>query len=116
MKLLAASALVLVLAGTALASAPPVGPLPKAKVTVVKTTRGSFFSVTLPVRSGGYTWRIARAFNSRVVGEVAEADVGPTVVLVFKAVGRGHTAIVVGETKGETAKAYRAVRYDVTVS
>ena len=107
---------VLAFAGTAVASAPPVGPLPKAKVTAVKTTRGSFFSVTLPVRNGGYTWRIARPFNSRVVGEVAEADVGPTVVLVFKAVGRGRTSIVVGETKGETARAYRAVRYDVTVT
>ena len=30
--------------------------------------------------------------------------------------GRGQTSIVVAETKGETAKAYRAVRYDVTVS
>jgi hypothetical protein len=116
MRLLAAFALVLACAATAVASAPPVGPLPKPKVTTVKTTRGSLFSIALPRRGGGYVWRIARALDSRIVREVAEGDVGTTVVLVFRAAGRGHAAIVVAETKGETAKAYRAVRYDVTVS
>jgi hypothetical protein len=105
----------LVFVGSAVASAPPVGPLPKAQVTTLKTTRGSYFSVTAPVRGGGYVWRVARAYNARVVGQVGEADVGKTVVLVFKATGRGRTSIVLGETKGETAKAYRAIRYDVTV-
>ncbi len=85
-------------------------------MTTLKTTRGSYFSVTVPARRGGYVWRVARAYNSKVVGQVAEADVAQTIVLVFKATGRGHTSIVVAETKGETAKAYRAVRYDVTVS
>jgi hypothetical protein len=37
------------------------------------------------------------------------------VVLVFATVARGRTSIVVAETRGETARAYRAVRYDVTV-
>jgi hypothetical protein len=104
------------LAGAAYADSPPVGPLPKPKVTTLKTTRGSLFSIALPRRGDGYVWRIARALDSRVVREVAEGDVGTTVVLVFRAAGRGHASIVVAETKGETAKAYRAVRYDVTVS
>jgi hypothetical protein len=50
-----------------------------------------------------------------VIRQVSEGEVGNSVVLVFKAVGKGHTAIVVAETRGETAKAYRAVRYAVTV-
>src|SRR5581483_10298938 len=101
-------------AAAAFASAPPVGPLPSA-VTAVKTTRGALFSVALPKRAGGYVWRIARPFNLRVARQASEADVGPTVVLAFRAVGRGRTAIVVAERRGETAKADRAVRYDVTV-
>src|SRR4051794_10353076 len=114
-RLLVVSALGFALTGTAVASAPPVGPLPKPRVTTVKAHVGSLIPVAAPVRKG-YVWRIARAFNSRVVGEIAEADVGPTVVLVFKAVGRGHTSIVLAQTQRETPKAYRAVRYDLTVS
>lgn len=116
LSLTALCAIAFAFAGTAVASAPPVGPLPKAKVTTLKTTRGSYFSVTVPVRGGGYVWRVARAYNNKVVGQVGEAEVGRTIVLVFRATGRGHTSIVVAETKGETAKAYRAVRYDVTVT
>ena len=108
--------LTLVVCSLALADAPPVGPLPKAKVTTIRTTRGSFVPVALPRRAGGYVWRIARRFDANVVRQVTEGDVGGTVVLVFRAVGRGHASIVVAETRGETAKAYRAVRYDVTVS
>jgi hypothetical protein len=104
-----------VLAGSALATAPPVGPLPAAKVTRITTTRGQLVSVALPRRAGGYVWRVARAFDARVIRQVSEGEVGNSVVLVFKAVGKGHTAIVVAETRGETAKAYRAVRYAVTV-
>ena len=115
MRLLASFALVLAFAATAVAGAPPVGALPTPKVTSVKTTRGALFSIALQRRGGGYVWRIARAFNAHVARQVTEGDVGSTVVLVFRAVGRGHTSIVVAETKGETAKAYRAVSYDVTV-
>lgn len=84
-------------------------------MTAVRTTRGALFAIALPKRVGGYVWRVARPFNTRVARQTTEGDVGSTVVLAFRAVGRGRTAIVVAETKGETAKAYRAVRYDVTV-
>jgi hypothetical protein len=116
MRLLAVLAACCALAGTALASAPPVGPLPPAKVSRISTPRGSLVSIALPVRKGGYAWRIARPYSSRVLAQVSEGDVGPAVVLVFKAVGRGQTAIVVAETRGETPKAYRALRYVVTVT
>ena len=78
-------------AGSPPPSAPPVGALPAAKVRRVTTTRGQLVSVALPRRAGCYVWRVARTF------------------------GKGHTAIVVAETRGESASAYRAVRYAVTV-
>jgi hypothetical protein len=105
----------LVAAGAASATAPPVGPLPAAKVTTVKTTRGQLVSIALPTRSG-YVWRVARPIAARIVRQVGEGDVGRVVVLVFAAVGRGHASIVLAETRGETARAYRAVRYEVTVA
>jgi len=101
-------------AGAASATAPPVGPLPAAKVTTVQTTRGQLVSVALPTRRG-YVWRVARPIAASVVRQVGEADVGRNVVLVFVAVAHGHASIVLAETRGETAKAYRAVMYDVTV-
>ncbi len=111
--LLAAGALAA--AGATSASAPPVEPLPSAKVTTVKTTRGQLVSIPLPTRRG-YVWRVARPIAAPVVRQVGEGDVGRDVVLVFVAVAPGRASIVLAETRGETAKAYRAVRYDVTVS
>lgn len=102
-------------AGTASATAPPVGPLPAARVTTVKTTRGQLVSVALPTRRG-YAWRVARPIAAHVVRQVGEGEIGRSVVLVFAAVGRGRASIVLAETRGETARAYRAVRYDVTVA
>jgi hypothetical protein len=89
--------------------------LPAAKVTTVKTTRGQLVSIALPTRRG-YVWRVARPVPARVVRQVAEGDLGSNVVLVFRTVARGRGSIVLAETKGETARAYRAVRYDVTVA
>ena len=102
------------MAGAVSATAPPVGPLPAAKVTTVKTTRGQLVSIALPTRSG-YVWRVARPIAARVVRQIGEGDVGRHVVLVFVTVASGRASIVLAETRGETAKAFRAVRYDITV-
>jgi hypothetical protein len=111
---LAVCAAALAAAPTAGATAPPVGPLPKPKVTRVTTTRGSLVAIALPKRHG-YDWRVARAVKSSVLREQTEGDVGPNVVLVFRAVGRGRASVTVAETRGERPRVYRAVRYDVTV-
>lgn len=103
------------LAAPALAAAPPVGPLPKGPISTIRTQKGELVSFALPVRSGGRVWRVARQFDSRVVRQVSEADVGNAVVLVFKAVGRGATTVAFGLTRGETAKAYESRRFVVTV-
>ena len=98
------------------ADSTPIGPLPTPTVTTVTTTKGSLVSVSLKARtpSTGLVWRVARALDTRVVKQVAEADVGPTVVLVFRVVGRGKASITLALTRGESSpKALQAVRYDI---
>lgn len=97
------------------ASAPPVGPLPAGPVSAIQTQRGQVFAIALPARAKGLEWRAARPVNLRVVRPLADADVGPNVVAVYKAVGRGKTRIVYALTRDETPKALKAVRVDVTV-
>ena len=101
--------------GVALASAPPVGPLPAGPSSTIKTTKGQLVAFALPHRTGGRVWRVARAFNPAVLRQVSEADVGKQVVLVFQAAGNGTTTVAFGLTRGETAKAYESRRYTVTV-
>jgi hypothetical protein len=111
----AAAAAAVIVVGVALASAPPVGPLPAGPSSMIKTTKGQLVAFALPHRSGGRVWRVARAFNSSVLRQVSEADVGKQVVLVFQATGNGTTTVAFGLTRGETAKAYESRRYTVTV-
>ncbi len=106
----------LVAAGTAAADSTPVGPLPKPAVTKVTTAKGSLVAVALPRQAPrtGLVWRIARRLDTRVVRQVGEADVGPSVVLVFRVVGAGRTSLHFALTRGDASpKAVRAVRYDL---
>ena len=98
------------------ASAPPVGPLPKGPVAAVTTTKGQLVAVALPHRTGGLVWRLARPLNPKVLQQVSEADVGNSVVVVFRAVGRGQAAIKFGLTRGETRKAYGSQTANVRVT
>jgi len=107
---------VLALAAPARASAPPVGPLPAGPTQTIHAPKGQLVSSALPHRAGGKVWRIARPFDSRVVQQVAEADVGASVVLGFRATGTGRTTVAFGLTRGETAKAYESRRFVVVVS
>jgi hypothetical protein len=52
--------------------------------------------------------RLARRYDSGVVEQVSEADVAGSVVLVFRVVGRGETALVFALTRG--AASPKAVR------
>jgi hypothetical protein len=110
--LVAAAAVV----ATSLADATPIGPLPKGPTTSVDTARGSLVAVALPRQnpSTGLVWRIARPLNTKVVKQVSEADVGPSVVLVFRVVGKGDATIAFGLTKGDSSgKAVRSATYKV---
>lgn len=112
---LAVSAVATVAVAPASAEAPPVGPLPAPRVVTVKAKKGSLVAIAAPKRAG-YDWRVARAIKATVVRQSTEGDVGKTVVLVFEAVGKGDANVILAETKGETAKAYRAIKYVIHVT
>jgi hypothetical protein len=102
-------------AGASLKDSPPVGPLPAGPTSTIVTQKGQLVAFALPHRSAGRVWRVARKFDAKVVQQVTEGDVGPSVVLVFKATGKGKTTVVFGLTRGETAKAYESRRFAVQV-
>jgi hypothetical protein len=110
----AAAALVLALPATA--SAPPVGPLPKGPVTTIRANGGSLVAVALPRRANGLVWRLARRVDPRVLVEVSEADVGKSVVVVYRAVRAGKVRVAYGLTRGETRRAYASLTFAVTVA
>jgi hypothetical protein len=97
------------------ATAPPVGPLPPGPTTTIETPSNQLVAIALPRRTGGRVWRIARRVDARVLRQVSEADVGSSVVIVFRAVRAGKTTVAVALTRGETAKALEARRYVVRV-
>ena len=111
----AATAILLATSTGAIAGAPPVGTLPSGPVSSLVVEQGEPFAIALPHSSGGRVWRIARPFDSRVIGQVSEADVGSNVVLVFRASGTGTTTVAFGLTRGEGAKAYASRRFVVRV-
>jgi hypothetical protein len=101
---------------TAHADSTPVGPLPAGPVSRTTTSSGQLVAVALPkARKGtGLVWRLARPYDSKVVRQLSEADVGRNVVLVFKVVGRGDTALVLALTRGETSSvAVKAITHRI---
>ena len=115
LRIAAGAALVaLVLAFPALASAPPVGPLPPGPVTSITTVGGSLVSVALPSQAGK-SWRLARPVNPHVLVEVGEANVGKSLVVVYRTVGLGSVSVRYGLTRGETRKAYASATFNVRV-
>jgi hypothetical protein len=113
--LAATAGLAIAAAGVADASAPPVGPLPPGPTSTIATRVGELVAVALPHRANGRTWRVARAYNSSVVREQSEADVGATVVLVFKTLSPGRVTLAFGLTRGETAHAFESRTFKVQV-
>src|ERR1700704_2028363 len=86
----------LALTATAVAAAPPVGPLPAGPTTQITTKRGELVAIALPGQPNGRVWRLKGSIDTRVVREVREADVGSTVVIVFAATGPGTTKLSYG--------------------
>jgi hypothetical protein len=100
-----AVAFALLAAAVGSADSTPIGPLPKGPVASTTTKPGLLVAVALPHASpsSGLVWRVARKYASGVVKEISEADVGSSVVLVFKVVGRGNTSLVFALTRGDAS-------------
>jgi hypothetical protein len=100
----------LALPGAALGDSTPVGPLPAGPVSTVQTHPGQLVAVALPhaAPSSGLGWRIARRYDATVVRQISEADVGTSVVIVFRVVGKGRTSLVFALTRGDASS--RAVK------
>jgi len=111
----AVAAAVFVPAATAVAAAPPVGPLPKGPVTTIETRPGQLVAVALPHRAGGLVWRLSRGVSPKVLRQVSEADVGNDVVVVYRAIGPGRVRLAYGLTRGETTGARASLTFVVTV-
>jgi predicted secreted protein len=105
-----------VLATSAGASAPPVGPLPKGPVTAIRVEHGQLFALVLPKPASGYTWRGARNTNVKVAKPLHEGELKGNIVLVYKALKAGKTKIAYALTRGETEKAYQSQAFQVTVT
>jgi hypothetical protein len=100
-----ATGVALAIAGAGRADTTPIGPLPAGPVSTTTTGPNQLLAVALPRASkkSGLVWRIARRYDVTVVREVSESDVDANVVLVFKVVGRGKTALVFALTRGDTS-------------
>jgi hypothetical protein len=106
------------LTGTAGADATPIGPLPSGQKTTIVTERGSFVAVALSGqrRSSGLVWRLARPVDPAILRQVSEADLGPTVVIVFRALDKGSANVRFALTRGETGtKTIRAATYAIRI-
>jgi hypothetical protein len=114
--LVASVALVAATAPNVDADASPVGPLPPGPVTTTSTKPGLLVAVALPAApsASGRVWRLARRYDATVIRQVSEADVGSSVVIVFRVVGRGRTTLVFALTRGDASpKALKAQRVQI---
>ena len=117
-RLMAALSIIALTGGAAVAFADstPVGPLPAGPTANIEVQHGELVAFALPQRSAGRIWRVARPFDANVLRQVSEANVGSTVVLVFRARSAGRTTVSVALTKGDvSARALESRRFRVIV-
>ena len=108
--------LALAIIAAARAGSTPVGPLPAGAVSTITTTPNQLVAVALPHarRQSGLAWRLARRYDSHIVRQISEADVGANVIVVFKIVGRGNTSLVFALTRGDTSpKALKSATHKI---
>ena len=90
----------------ALADSTPIKPPRTVGTTTTWTApRGSLLAIAAPRRhpSTGLVWRVARPINQAVLRQVGEAEIGPSVVLVFRTIARGKATVALALTKGDTS-------------
>jgi hypothetical protein len=100
----------------ALADSTPIGPLPAGPVASIDAQRGELVALALPQRAGGRVWRIARPINATVLRQLSEANVGSSVVLIFRARRAGQATVSLALTKGDAStKALESRRFRIHV-
>jgi len=100
----------------ALADSTPIGSLPAGPVASIDVQHGELVALALPQRNAGRVWRVARPFDASVLRQVTEAEVGASVVLVFRSRRAGQTTVSLALTKGDTSgKALESRRFRVRV-
>jgi hypothetical protein len=72
------------------ASEPPVGPLPKGPITTITAPSQEYVAVALNRGQSGLVWRVARAWNTRVIDQTTEANLGDLTVYVFRTIKPRH--------------------------
>jgi len=103
-------------AAVARADSTPIGRLQAGPASNIAVRHGELVAVALPQRPAGRVWRVARPFDSRVLRQVSEANVGSSVVLVFRARRAGATTLSLALTKGDTSSvALESRRFHVRV-
>lgn len=115
LALVIAVVLALAVGGSAQASAPPVGPLPKGPVTTIRVQHGLLFSIVVPRPGAGLTWRGARPSDATVARPLDEGELNKNIVFVYRAGHAGTTTVVYALTKGEGPKALQARYFKVVV-
>lgn len=111
-----ATGVALAIAGAGRADSTPIGPLPAGPVSTITTQPNQLVAVALPhaAKNSGLAWRIARRYDSSVVRQISEADVGANVVLIFKIISRGNTSLVFALTRGDTSsKAIKSATHKI---
>lgn len=101
--------------GTATASAPPVGPLPRGPVTVIHIRHGLLFAIALPRPRAGLAWRGARRSDVTVARPLDEGELNGNIVFTYRAGRLGKTTVVYALTKDETPKALQARYFKIEV-
>ena len=110
-----ATVVAVLFAGKAVASAPPVGPLPAGPTSTIAVKHGELFAIALPRTRTGRVWRVARPYDGKVVAQVSEGVQRGNVVAVYRALRRGRTTIVYASTLGERTKAFAAQTFKIVV-
>ena len=104
--------------GAARADSTPIGTIPKGPRSTIASERGTLVAIALPRQkpATGLVWRLARQVDPSVLRQVSEGDVGPSVVVVFRAVHAGSARVVFALTRGDSSpRALRSRTYTVRV-
>jgi hypothetical protein len=111
--LLLAAAAVLV-AGSR-ATGPPVGALPKGPLTTITTPSQGYVAIALNRGQSGLVWRLARAYDTRIVDQTTQTRLGDLTVWVFRTITPGTATLRFALTNGAHPHAYQAATYRLVV-